>query len=386
MNGAVFDEVLLNTQYSALAQGGPQYPISLVRSRFSGLTQRNIDRDLGCGKWTISYGEMDATERADLLNFFRAGRGPSVPFRFLDGDDNTVAAEVFGTGDGFTQHFLLLVTYTRGDRSEVRRICKPAAGNLSFVPSPDGDNTITVFVGGTPTTAYVDSTSGIVFFPVAPANGAILTWSGQFHLPAYFSNEWYNPNLDTGGISEWSGIEIMECFPDELGLENPIGLVNWTSKVNVSQSAQGNKLTNTAATSAYDSGAASVDTIEVDNDGYVEAAAIETNKTRAIGLSLGNPGVTRDEIDFAIALESDGKIRIYESGTQRGTDYGSYAAGHRVRVQVENDIVTYWATAAGGTRTLLFTSAVAPVYPLLVDCSFFHQNATLASVVIGTQG
>lgn len=389
MNNVVFDEVLLDPEYSALAQGGPEFPVSLFRSPFSGLTQRNIDRDTGIGKYTINYAEMDDTQRAGLLNFFRAGRGPGYPFRFLDSDDNTVVGEVFGTGDGFTQHFLLQVSYTRGSRQEVRRICKPAAGNLAFVASPYGDNTITIYIDGVAVSAanvFIDSTTGIVFFKTAPGNGTVLSWDGEFHIPAYFSNQWYNPNLDTGGISEWSGIEIQECLPSELGLEDPIGLVTWTSKVNVTQSAQGNKLTKSAATSAYDAGASSVETIPDGTDGYIEAAVIETNLTRAFGLTSDPAGVTRDAIDYCIELRSDGNIYLFENGVAFGGSRGAYAAQTRYRVQVENDVVTY-IKIVGLVKTVLATSAVTPpTYPLFADTAFFHQNSTLASVVIGTQG
>src|SRR5437764_10812596 len=55
----------------------------------------------------------------------------------------------------------------------------------------------------------------------------------------------------------------------------------------------------------------------------------------------------------------------------------AYAASDHLKVSVENGVVKYYRNA-----TLLYTSTVAPQYPLLVDTSLNTVNAGVYNVVI----
>ena len=149
--------------------------------------------------------------------------------------------------------------------------------------------------------------------------------------------------------------------------------VVWTSLVGVN--AVGNSLTKTAGTAWGNAGAISAQQL-ASGDGYVEITASETNTTRFFGLSNGNPGTTYQEIKFALVLVNEGQLWIYESGTYRGS-FSTFVPGDKLRVGVEGGAVKYRKNGA-----LLYTSVVAPTYPLLVDTALFHLSATITSAVL----
>jgi hypothetical protein len=61
--------------------------------------------------------------------------------------------------------------------------------------------------------------------------------------------------------------------------------------------------------------------------------------------------------------------QVYEAGALRGT-FGTYTTGDVLRVAVEGGVVKYRKNG-----TLLYTSTVAPTYPLLVDTSLYTRMA-----------
>jgi hypothetical protein len=159
----------------------------------------------------------------------------------------------------------------------------------------------------------------------------------------------------------------------------PVENVVWTSLVGTS--ATGNNLTKTAMTSAWDAGAVSTRALGP-GDGYVDLTASQTTTYRMIGLSNGNTNATDADIDFALYLYGDGTIRIKEGGVSRFSSgsnptFGTYMTGDHLRVSVEGGVVKYRKNG-----TLLYTSTLVPVSPLLVDTSLWSPGATLTSVVI----
>lgn len=106
-------------------------------------------------------------DMATLAGFFAQLYGGALPFLFTDPDDCTATNQQFGTGNGTAVSFQLI--RTMGGFSE-----KVLAVN----------GAISVWVGALLMTAGVDynvSSSGVVTFAAAPANGAALTWTGSFY-------------------------------------------------------------------------------------------------------------------------------------------------------------------------------------------------------------
>jgi alpha-tubulin suppressor-like RCC1 family protein len=147
----------------------------------------------------------------------------------------------------------------------------------------------------------------------------------------------------------------------------------WTSEIGVA--TNGATLTKTAA-SGWNAGAASSNAI-ASGDGWVEFTAIETNTQRVLGLESGAASTTWSDIDFAIELTDTGSVKVHESGVLRGT-FGSYAHTDLFRIEIREGVVRYRRNG-----TLLYTSAVAPTYPLHADASLYTTGATLVDVVMG---
>jgi hypothetical protein len=150
--------------------------------------------------------------------------------------------------------------------------------------------------------------------------------------------------------------------------------VTWTNAVGVTVS--GNSLTRGGAAAAWNAGAASVQVIR-DGYGFVEFTATETNKARGCGLSRGDTNQDYSDIDYAIFLQATGTVDVFEGASLRGS-FGAYATGDRLRVEIAYGVVRYYRNG-----TLLYTSAVAPAFPLRVDTAMYSPGTTLSDVRIG---
>lgn len=130
-----------------------------------------------------------------LVTFFNSKSGGAVAFFFLDRDDNAVLNANFGTGDGTTTIFQLTRTTT--------------IGSITFTEPVRGLNgTPTIYKNGVATAAYTMGQLGQIQFTTAPANGAVLTWSGSFFFLCRFDRDeldglgqlmaglWQNGGLD----------------------------------------------------------------------------------------------------------------------------------------------------------------------------------------------
>jgi alpha-tubulin suppressor-like RCC1 family protein len=147
----------------------------------------------------------------------------------------------------------------------------------------------------------------------------------------------------------------------------------WTAAVNAT--AVGTALVKSAgASNTWDAGAVSTQGI-ASMDGYAELLASETNSNRMFGLSHGDTNQAYGDIDFALYLAGN-HLYVYEAGVQRGA-FGTFVPGDRLRVAVEGGVLKYRKNGA-----LLYTSGVAPTFPLLVDTSFYSIGATLQDVAI----
>src|SRR6185503_10840364 len=148
--------------------------------------------------------------------------------------------------------------------------------------------------------------------------------------------------------------------------------VTWTDVVGAS--ASGNDLTKTDPVTAFNAGAVSVESFT--GDGYVEFTTGEATTDKACGLANGNGGQTLGDIDYAIRLNAAGRVSIVEGGTTVAT-LGHYAAGDIFRVQSLGEVVTYPRNGE-----LLYTSELAPSFPLMADTALRTPGGTIQDVVI----
>ncbi len=170
------------------------------------------------------------------------------------------------------------------------------------------------------------------------------------------------------------GIEV-EISPAYLanGCTTAESPVIWTDIVNADVNING--LARSSGNSWGGSGAASVN--ELDDNTYMYTVVNETNRRRMIGLSNGNTNAHYNTIDFAVYLNSNGNLHVFESGTNRGT-FGTYSTGDTLKIHVESGQVNYYKNSA-----LFYSSGVSPVFPLIVDASIYSNNGTLENVIVG---
>lgn len=124
-------------------------------------------------KWSVKLSARTSADKEQIVQFFRAHGGVTT-FEFLVPDSAwTVTGENFGTGNGTRTQFQLrrLVLNLAGASSMdgAYRLCS------DFTSGP------TIYVAGVAKVAGTDyslSSSGLVTFTAAPANGAALTFTG----------------------------------------------------------------------------------------------------------------------------------------------------------------------------------------------------------------
>jgi hypothetical protein len=249
----LFDEVLFDPDIiggeggEVAVQSWPELANTVIRNPKTGVHKTNVNRFDAIEMPIVNMGLLNATQRAYLLNFWRGGYGSGVGFRMRLRHDFTVIDEVFGAGDGVTTIFYLKKTYTRPGvtaRQDVRRIVKPVIDTVArldnlggdggsvrlfepagsparVIPSADalalGVPAFTIKVNNVATTAYViNNTTGKITFSVAPPNGHSLKWSGEFDVPAAFTQNTLNGKHDVN--SEVQGIHFREILYPELGI------------------------------------------------------------------------------------------------------------------------------------------------------------------------
>lgn len=127
-------------------------------------------------KYTLGYEFLRDSaallEFRTLFGFFNSMGGSFDTFLFNDPDDNSIAGQQIGIGDGTTRTFQLVRTYG------------------GFVdPVYDVNGAITVFVNGFSTTAYVNNGTGGLTFTTAPGAGLPITWTGSFYWRVRFMND-----------------------------------------------------------------------------------------------------------------------------------------------------------------------------------------------------
>jgi hypothetical protein len=175
------------------------------------------------------------------------------------------------------------------------------------------------------------------------------------------TNAVLNGNL-TGGASSPSPT------PSPSTTEN----VSWTNVVGAT--ALGNSLTKTTATAWGNAGASSTRSI-VSGDGYVQFTVTSAD-TGMMGLSHTDANQDYTRIDFALLPYSDGNLYVFESGILRGA-VSSYTTADVFRVAVEAGVIKYRKNG-----TLIYTSSVAPTYPLLGDAALYVNGGRFTNAVL----
>jgi hypothetical protein len=149
--------------------------------------------------------------------------------------------------------------------------------------------------------------------------------------------------------------------------------VTWMNTLRVAVDCNSMQKDPTAAL-AWNAGASSVEML--DGNGALEFTTGENTSQKIAGLSNGDDGTGRQDIDFGLYLRDDGALVVSE-GSSFHKPVGTYAAGDVFRIRVLEGVVTYWQN---GVR--LYRSQQAPTFPLLVDTALRTPGATIRDVTL----
>lgn len=203
-----FHEVRFPDNISRGARGGPERRTQIVELA-SGDEERNASWANSRRRYDVAYGIRRADDLAAVVAFFEARNGRLHGFRFKDWGDHKSCLpsqtpgptdQAIGTGDGTTTGFQLVKSYASGTQTWVRTITKPVVGTVRI--ALDGAEQL----GGW----SVDTTTGVVTFDSAPAEGVAVTAGFAFDVPVRFDTDALDVTLDLERLGSITSIPLLE--------------------------------------------------------------------------------------------------------------------------------------------------------------------------------
>jgi uncharacterized protein (TIGR02217 family) len=202
-----FHETQFPTGISLGSTGGPERR-TLVVTTSSGYEHRNTQWAHSRHKYNAGYGVKTVDDLYEIIAFFEERRGKLHEFRWKDWSDykscapntaTTMDDQYIGDGDGSETEFQLRKLYGSEYSPYERPIKKPVAG------------TVKISIDGVQTTAWsVDTTTGIITFNSAPADGAVIRAGFEFDVPVRFDTDYIEINLDDFRAGQIPDIPIIE--------------------------------------------------------------------------------------------------------------------------------------------------------------------------------
>jgi uncharacterized protein (TIGR02217 family) len=195
------------------AQGGPEFT-TVIQESVSGQEQR-VKQWAKCRAryeigYTILHSDDPVGNYRAVLALFYGHNGRLRPFRFKDWGDFEATNTLFGTGTGATTAFQLSKTY---DPSEILLGTLGSYFYTREIYLPTGTPVIRVNgVVQTVTTHYTISATGMVTFVSPPANGAVLTWDGEFDIPVRFDVDHLPVTMNVNSIADIGSISLREVI------------------------------------------------------------------------------------------------------------------------------------------------------------------------------
>lgn len=179
-------------------QGGPNFK-TLIVSMASGRERRNAEWAQARHSYSMPFLNISKEQYRNIKQMHYVCRGQVNNFLFKDELDFEAQDAFFGLGDGATTEFQL--------------------GKISTIDGVSYDREIyyilpgaTVTVSGAPATVTIDNDRGLVVFSGAPANDAVLEWSGEFRLWVRFNQDSLPFSLDN--VNAVNGtVDLIEVPP-----------------------------------------------------------------------------------------------------------------------------------------------------------------------------
>lgn len=173
------------------AQGGPEYSTNVVLIT-SGFEQRNSNWSLPKFKTDVSHAARTKEQNDELIAFFHIAKGKANSFLFKDWADYQCTQDTGVLINIDTGQHQLYKRYSNSAGSQDRKITRPKSG------------TVTIYKNGSPLSATIDYTTGIVTEiagPFTPISAITKANPGQVTATAH--------GLTTGDVIRLSDVEGM---------------------------------------------------------------------------------------------------------------------------------------------------------------------------------
>ncbi len=195
----VFEEIQFPADISYGSTGGPEYSTDIVVTH-GGHEKRNINWQDARARYNVAHGVKTQAQLDNLIGFFRARKGRANGFRFKDWTDYKASGQIIGTGDDTQTQFQLVKDYTSGPATESRSVTKPVTSSVS------------IYIDDVLQTSgfSIDTSTGLIDFTTAPANGEVIKADFEFDVPVRFDTDRLSATLDTFGSYSWNDIPLVE--------------------------------------------------------------------------------------------------------------------------------------------------------------------------------
>lgn len=160
-------------------------------------------------RFVVPYGLEYPEHYLRMLDLQTIARGRKNALRIKNWLFNRATDWKFGVGDGVTREFQLGRLVELGGESVLLPVHALSIYSGALAPS--------VAAAGSPATAAFQNRTGRVLFDSAPANGAALTWSGDFDFWVF----WETDDLPATIITRSGGEEVTVYNPSFVQAEPP---------------------------------------------------------------------------------------------------------------------------------------------------------------------
>jgi uncharacterized protein (TIGR02217 family) len=177
------------------ANGGPEFNTNVVIIT-SGYEQRNANWSSSKLSYDVSHAARTADQIKELIAFFRIAKGRANSFRFKDWMDYQAVEGTLINTTGLT--FQLYKVYDNDAGQYLRKITKPVSVSIY-------KNDVLL----DPLDYVLDLNTGLVTFDTVESDD-VLTWDGEFDVPARFDTDQLKGEIISPNIYGWSSIPIVE--------------------------------------------------------------------------------------------------------------------------------------------------------------------------------
>lgn len=175
-------------------EGAPNWNTQITRLK-NKRTRRNSNWSQPEWRFTVPFNANFPQHYDQVMGMFMVCRGRKHFFRVRNWLRYKAVNWLFAVGDGATTEFQLGLLHQVAGQSVLEEF---HALSLDVeAPEPQ------VFVNGSPVTAAFNDRTGRVQFAVAPADGALLTWSGWFDYWVAFASDDFPASIDNKSDDEF---------------------------------------------------------------------------------------------------------------------------------------------------------------------------------------